>query len=36
MNLPVRVRQEEFSEPLLLMSPMRPVPFFGSPGIGIS
>ena len=36
MNLPFSVKQEELSEVLLNVSPVRPVYIWGAPGIGKS
>jgi len=36
MNLPVQVTQEELSEILLTVAPVRPVFIWGAPGIGKS
>lgn len=34
MNLPIQVKQEELSEILLTVAPIRPVFIWGAPGIG--
>ena len=36
MNLPIQVKQEELSEILLTVAPIRPVFIWGAPGIGKS